>query len=127
LVISLLAIPQFTVVAHASQVFTAIWQKFNIEASGMKISGTEDKSGITSLKIKAFNRTYILNKEQLNLLKGTSANGVSISGETGWKGQGGMSYAIILKLDSEDDHKKGMVISVEEESNDLKINPWIEP
>jgi hypothetical protein len=38
-----------------------------------------------------------------------------------------MSYAIILKLDSEDDHKKGMVISVEEESNDLKINPWIEP
>ena len=86
--------PMCEQVASASQVFTVCWDKFQIEANGIKLSGTEGERGITSLKIKAFKKTFKLTEAEIKELEGFTANGLAIGGETGWAMLGGFTYSV---------------------------------
>jgi hypothetical protein len=103
---ALLLAVALTIVAAAktygSQEGMLRWSSFSIDSEGIgssgpvTVSGKQDQTGITSMTIKAFSRTYELGKEQLDLLKSMRVNGMQLSFEGGYKNLGGRTLYIQL-------------------------------
>jgi hypothetical protein len=81
--------------ARVSQEGVLAWSGFSMESSGIgssgpvSVSGKQDPTGVTALTIKAFGRTYVLDKDHLQKLKAMMMNGMQLSYEGGYKDLGG--------------------------------------
>jgi hypothetical protein len=89
----------------ASQEGTLPWTAFTIQTSdqdnwtnGVTITGTQSTTGVTSLKVTAFKRDFILTTAQIKQLRGFSANGLLVSFETGWKEFGGRTLYLTFQV-----------------------------
>jgi len=100
---------------HASQVFTFGWDKFHVEAGGVEIWGTQNEKGISSLKIKVFNRKFVLSESQLRELDGFSANGLRIYNASGYAGQGGEAYYVCFYTESDPTKRTSKMVKIEQE------------
>ncbi|MBT9613155.1 MAG: hypothetical protein IV108_07815 [Burkholderiales bacterium] len=81
--------------AAASQEGAMVWSEFAISSPGIgssgpiKISGTQNHDGISTLKVSAFGREHVATASQLQGLRKFSANGMLISYEAGYRELGG--------------------------------------
>jgi hypothetical protein len=88
--------------SHASQEGILVWSAFSIESLGIgssgpvSISGKQDQTGPTAVTVKAFGRTYVFGKDELQKLKGVMMNGMQLSYESGYKELGGRTLYIQL-------------------------------
>jgi hypothetical protein len=66
------------------------------ESGPVKISGSHNASGLSSLIVEAFGRKYVLSSAQLKLLAGHSINGVAMSYARGPSSLGGRQLYVLL-------------------------------
>jgi hypothetical protein len=110
------------VVASEESAFT--FRKFRFESADesgpVVVSGTQKETGIDTLRIDAFRRSFTLTPAQLKQLRGLIVNGVQLSGEGGYKELGGRTLYLILSMGFTSGSTNAKLVSVNERG-DVKI------
>jgi hypothetical protein len=108
----------------ASQEGAFAFRKFRFESfdeSGpVVVSGTQKDTGIDTLRIDAFRRSFMLTPAQLKQLRGLIVNGVQLSGEGGYKELGGRTLYLILSMGFTSGTTNAKLVSVNERG-DIEI------
>jgi hypothetical protein len=114
--------------SYASKEGILLLSSFRIESDGIGSSGKiavegrqeqqEDlQSHFLELKVTAFDKTYSLPKEKLDLLTGASANGIRISYETGYEKTGGRTIYIQFQTGFTSFTRKQVLVTLTENGN----------
>jgi len=110
------------VVASEEGAFT--FRKFRFESADesgpVVVSGTQKDTGIDTLRIDAFRRSFTLTPAQLKQLRGLIVNGVQLSGEGGYKELGGRTLYLILSMGFTSGSANAKLVSLNERG-DVKI------
>ena len=111
----------------ASQESVRTFKKFRFEASDesgpVVISGTQSDSGIDSLEISAFRKSFTLSPAQLKRLRGLMVNGLQLSGEPGYEVVGGRTLYLLVSMGFSSGISTAKLISVNQRG-EIKIEPW---
>jgi hypothetical protein len=111
----------------ASEESVRTFKTFRFEASDesgpVVISGTQNDSGISSLQIAAFRRSFTLAPAQLKQLRGLMVNGVHLSGEPGYEPVGGRTLYLLLSMGFSSGISAAKLISVNQRG-DIKVEAW---
>jgi hypothetical protein len=90
------------------------------ESGPVVVSGTQKDTGIDTLRIDAFRKSFTLTPVQLKQLRGLIVNGVQLSGEGGYKELGGRTLYLILSMGFTSGVANAKLVSVNERG-DVKI------
>lgn len=110
--------------AVASQEGVFTFRKFRFESfdeSGpVVVSGTQKDTGIDTLRIDAFRKSFMLRPAHLKQLRGLIVNGVQLSGEGGYAELGGRTIYLVLSMGFTSGISKSKLVSVNERG-EIKI------
>lgn len=123
----IVGVPMCACMVIASEESVRIFKTFRFEASDesgpVVISGTQNDSGISSLQIAAFRRSFTLAPAQLKQLRGLMVNGMQLSGEPGYESLGGRTLYLLLSMGFSSGTTKAKLISVNQRG-DIKVEAW---
>jgi len=112
---------------HASQEGTLPWGTFTIQTpntdctKGVTITGSQTKDGITSLKVNAFKRDFVLTTTQLAKLRGFTTNGLIVSSEAGYEDTGGCTLYLTFQIGFTSGPVQTLIIEINERG-DVRIS-----
>ena len=95
-------------------------EKFTVESSGIgksgpvTVTGTQNNLGITALNVLAFGKSISVSSQDLEKLKGLTANGLQISYEEGYKNTGGKTVYVSFIKGFTSGEKKRVSVSITE-------------
>jgi hypothetical protein len=87
---------------HASKEDILTLSSFTIESAGIgasgpvRVTGSQDTKGITTIRINAFEKEFIPSEAQLSSLRDLTANGIQLSYEAGYNELGGRTIYLIF-------------------------------
>ena len=118
--------------SYASKERILALSNFRVESTGVGesgavvVTGSQTSSGIASIRVDAFGKSFLLSKNDLEKLQGVIVNGIQISYEAGYQDLGGRTIYLLLATGFTSGVPEGKLVSITERG-DIRIENAARP